>query len=588
MGEIESAIEELYANNARKLRNMCQKEMARFGGISQKDYDDFYSRAGLEISLAKKGYDASKGKMFMEYISGVVRNAVWKEMTDRNRSKRQAFIVREWEDEKGNAIKKKEYVPDISIESLIGEEGGIAADKALRPAFYMDRVLCEELPEYQNERMEAYLKSLSKIQRQIAEMKMDEEPVSKIKEKLRLTDKQYERNCREMKSFAKIRILFGEKTCSKPEEEDEEMDVAAQTMENCKAGKISIASLVQKIDRHAIRFDHPLQRESDQWSPSMKGNLVSDILQGNKLYPLVFAEQIINGVPVIWNLDGKQRCANAYTFSKNGYKVSKNIRRWNIPYQTTKKDKNGFWVAVNAEFDIRGKKFLDLPAELRDRFLGYSFSYDQYLNCSERDIGYHIERYNDGKPMTSPQKGITKLGTRYAEFVKSISNMPFFKDMGGYKVSEFLNGTIGRVVVESIMAANYLDKWNKLEDMCEYIRKHVDASVFDGFKDMVERLERAVTDDVSDLFDSNDSFLWFGLFARFSKTETDDKKFIEFMSEFRHSLHEKEIGGESFDSMLAGTKSAKDKEIVTKKINCLERLMKAYFERYLAKGKPGM
>ena len=62
------------------------------------------------------------------------------------------------------------------------------------------------------------------------------------------------------------------------------------------------------------------------------------------------------------------------------------------------------------------------------RFLDYSFNYDQYLNCSEEDIGYHIERYNDGKPMTSPQKGITKLGTEYAELVKAISNMPFFKD----------------------------------------------------------------------------------------------------------------------------------------------------------------
>ncbi len=149
----------------------------------------------------------------------------------------------------------------------------------------------------------------------------------------------------------------------------------------------------------------------------MKGNLVSDILQGHKLHPLIFAEQIINGVPIIWDLDGKQRCTNAYLFSKNGYKVSKNIRRWMISYQIVKKDekgkdvldKNGFPMVINVEFDIRGKKFSDLPEELQDRFLDYSFNYDQYLNCSEEDIGYHIERYNDGKPMTSPQKGNIKF-----------------------------------------------------------------------------------------------------------------------------------------------------------------------------------
>lgn len=363
------------------------------------------------------------------------------------------------------------------------------------------------------------------------------------------------------------------------------MSTTTQTMENCKTDRISIASIIKKIDKHTIRFDHPLQRESDQWSPSMKGNLVSDILQGNKLHPLIFAEQIINGVPIIWDLDGKQRCTNAYSYSKNGYKVSKNIRRWMIKYQTTEKDENGndildengFPIATNAEFDIRGKKFSDLPEELRDRFLDYSFNYDQYLNCSEEDIGYHIERYNDGKPMTSPQRGITKLGTEYAEFVKSISNMPFFKDVGGYKVSEFKNGTINRVVVESIMTSNYLEKWNKFDDMCKYIKENSDVTVFDDFEDMVERLEKVVTDDVADMFNSKDSFLWFGLFARFVKTESDDQRFIEFMTEFIQSLHSKSVAGISFDD-ISESSSTKGKGIVTKKMNHLEQLMNEYLE----------
>ena len=127
-------------------------------------------------------------------------------------------------------------------------------------------------------------------------------------------------------------------------------------------------------------------------------------------------------------------------------------------------DENGFPVAENREFDIRGKKFADLPEELQDRFMEYNFNYDQYLNCTESDIAYHIERYNDGKPMTASQRGITKLGTEYAQIVKSISNMPFFKDMGGYKVSEFKNGTIHRVVVESVMAVNYLEDWKKKQE----------------------------------------------------------------------------------------------------------------------------
>lgn len=579
--QIKSAIEELYANNQSKLKQICNKEMMRFGGISQKDYDCFYSRAGLEISISTEHelFDPSKGKTPLEFFTSVIKRAIWKEMTDRNRGKRQNFVEVEEVDEEGNVIKKKQFIPTISIDTPIGEDN----DRTIKDTLQSDFNVEKEMSKYiHDERVERFLHSLPKIQRQIAEMIMEDISVSDIKQKLELSDKEYTDNFNAMRSFKNISIL-----CNNTNQtnfmEDDNMSTTTQTMENCKTDRISIASIVKKIDKHTIRFDHPLQRESDQWSPSMKGNLVSDILQGNKLHPLIFAEQIINGVPIIWDLDGKQRCTNAYSYANNGYKVSKNIRRWLIKYQTTEKDENGndildengFPIAVNAEFDIRGKKFSDLPEELRDRFLDYSFNYDQYLNCSEEDIGYHIERYNDGKTMTSPQKGIMKLGTEYAELVKSISNMPFFKDMGGYKVSEFKNGAINRVVVESIMTSNYLDKWNKFDDMCKYIKENSDVTVFDDFEDMVERLEKVVTEDVSDMFNSKDSFLWFGLFARFVKSESDDQRFIEFMTEFIQSLHSKSVDGVSFDDILESS-STKDKGIVTKKMNHLEQLMNEY------------
>lgn len=581
--QIESAIEELYANNQSKLKQICNKEMVRFGGISQKDYDCFYSRAGLEISVAKAHelFDPSKGKTPLEFFVSIIKRSIWKEMTDRNRGKRQNFVEIEEVDGDGNITKKKQFIPTISIDMPIGEENDMTIKDTLQSDFDVDEELSED---FQDERIAFFLKRLSKTQQQIAEMLMQDCSVSEIKKELKLSDKEYTNNFNALKSFSNISIL-----CNNANQlivEEEEMSTMAQTMEKCKTDRISIASIIKKIDKHTIRFDHPLQRESDQWSPSMKGNLVSDILQGNKLHPLIFAEQIINGIPIIWDLDGKQRCTNAYSYSKNGYKVSKNIRRWMIKYQTTEKDENGndildengFPIAVNAEFDIRGKRFSDLPEELRDRFLDYSFNYDQYLNCSEEDIGYHIERYNDGKSMTSPQKGIMKLGTEYAELVKSISNMPFFRDMGGYKVKEFNNGTINRVVVESIMAANYFDKWKKFDDMCKHIKENADITVFDDFEDMVERLEKVVTDDVSDMFNSKDSFLWFGLFARFVKSETDDKRFIEFMTEFVQPLHSKSIDGVSFDSILEESSNTKDKGIVTKKMNHLGKLMDEYFD----------
>lgn len=597
---MEQILNSYYENNAKKLHDVVNRIFQKkFGGTAHRDMEEFYSIANDVFAdiVVNNRYDTSKGD-FDGFLYGALGMAIVDEFKRQNRDKRTSKV--EYINEDG--MRMRIPIPDISMDMPVGDDGDMTIGDFIPSDFDIDSVVSERM-DGQGEIVETYLNSLPKVQRQIVEMKMNGIPASKIRKKLKLTAKQYGSHCKELKSFAKISILYRKDTSIVTEGDDltmslnaktstkaqmnikTQMSTSTQTMENCKTDKISIASIIKKIDKHTIRFDHPLQRESDQWTPSMKGNLISDILQGNKLHPLIFAEQIINGVPIIWDLDGKQRCTNAYLFSKNGFKVTKNIRRFMITYQTIKKDKNdndvldenGFPIAVNAEYDIRGKKFSDLPEELRDRFLDYSFNYDQYLNCSEEDIGYHIERYNDGKPMTSPQKGITKLGTEYAEIVKSISNMTFFKDIGGYKVSESKNGAINRVVVESIMAANYLDKWNKLEDMCKYIREHADTSVFEEFENMVERLEKAVTEEISDMFDSKDSFLWFGLYARFIKIGMDDERFVEFMAEFVKSLHSKPVDGISFDDILAESKATKNKGIVTKKMIHLEKLMKMYF-----------
>ena len=72
MNQMDSIIEELYSDNGCKLHKLCQKEMARFGGISQKDYDDFYSRVGYEITKARESYDSSHGKSFKDYILSLI------------------------------------------------------------------------------------------------------------------------------------------------------------------------------------------------------------------------------------------------------------------------------------------------------------------------------------------------------------------------------------------------------------------------------------------------------------------------------------------------------------------------------------
>lgn len=557
-----------YKDNAQKLRAIVDKLLRDFGGISQKDYDDFYSLANAVFAGALKQYDAARD--FDGFLYSCLSNRIKTEITRRNRIKRRADMTA------------------ISIDTPIGGESGATIGDTLQSEFDITKEIDRETGLFRDDKVVRYLDRIPVRTRQILEMKMESIPASDIKKILKLSDKDYERSYRQARFFDYTSILFQDTGRVSNLEEVTVMQKSTQTLEKSKPDKLCIASINKKIERHTIRFDHPLQRESEQWSPAMKGNLISDILQGNPIPPLVFAEQVANGLAIIWDLDGKQRCTTAYSFSKDAFKITKNIRRWLIAYQTSVKgkdgteifDKSGFPIYEKQEFDIRGKKYSELPEELQDRFKEYNFEIVQYLNCSSEDIAYHIARYNEGKPMTVSQKGLTRLGEKFATMVKSISGMPFFRDYGGYKVSEGGNGTVNRVVVESVMAANFLEHWKKKqEDMCEFIKDNATAEDFDSFEDLVERITRAGTEETFNMFDSKDSFMWFGLFARFVKTGFDDSRFIEFMAEFSRSLHRREINGKSFDDLNG--KATKDKAVVLNKINHLEKLM----NEYLSTGK---
>lgn len=552
-----------YKDNAQKLRAIVDKLLRDFGGISQKDYDDFYSLANAVFAGALKQYDAARD--FDGFLYSCLSNRIKTEITRRNRIKRRADMTA------------------ISIDTPIGGGSGASIGDTLQSEFDITKEIDRETGLFRDDKVVRYLDRIPVRTRQILEMKMESIPASDIKKILKLSDKDYERYYRQARFFDYTSILFQDTGRVSNLEEVTVMQKSTQTLEKSKPDKLCIASINKKIERHTIRFDHPLQRESEQWSPAMKGNLISDILQGNPIPPLVFAEQVANGLAIIWDLDGKQRCTTAYSFSKDAFKITKNIRRWLIAYQTSVKgkdgteifDKSGFPVYEKQEFDIRGKKYSELPEELQDRFKEYNFEIVQYLNCSSEDIAYHIARYNEGKPMTVSQKGLTRLGEKFATMVKSISGMPFFRDYGGYKVSEGGNGTVNRVVVESVMAANFLEHWKKKqEDMCEFIKDNATAEDFDSFEDLVERITRAGTEETFNMFDSKDSFMWFGLFARFVKTGFDDSRFIEFMAEFSRSLHRREINGKSFDDLNG--KATKDKAVVLNKINHLEKLMNEY------------
>lgn len=569
MSEQAELLDEYYKENGRKLHIKVDKILSAFGGITEKDYDDFYSIANEVFADVLNRYDASQN--FDSFLFSCLSNKIKTEVTKRNR------------------IKRLSEKNTISLDAPVGDEE-TALSELLVSDFNIEKELRLEENLFMEERIQKYFEGLSDLQRRILELKMNDIPKKQILKLLKITEKVYENNFKQLRSYDKISTLLAEPLLagqvlkeSNKKEIEEEKQMAAQTSEISKNTSYSIAAYIKRLQKYSIRGDHPLQRNSNQWSNIQKYNLITTVLNRYPIPEIILAEQVKADRTENWLIDGKQRLTNLSDYEENVFKIGKNAERPIIHYQVVLKDKNGTILLdkdgspqyENREFDVRGKYYSELPEELKERFNDYTIPAVQYLSCSDDDIEYHIRRYNASKPMTAAQKGMTHLGEQYAKVVKKVTQHSFFKNKADFRISEFVNGTVDRVITESMMVINFLYDWKKKqEDICAYLKENVKISQFDSFEAMLDRLSEVISADVSDMFNSKDAFLWFGLFHQFSKLDLEDEYFIEFMREFKKSLHAKKSGKLSYDDLCM--KGTKDKASVIDKLTLMEALMNEF------------
>lgn len=230
------------------------------------------------------------------------------------------------------------------------------------------------------------------------------------------------------------------------------------------------------------------------------------------------------------------------------------------------------------KYDLRGKKYKDLPDELKEKFDSYAVDIVKHLDCTDEEIAYHIARYNRQTSMNVNQKNILVAWKIAPEIKKLVSNR-FFMDCGNYNPKEDTKEVFNRIVCESIMTMFHLDNWKKSKQMSLYLNENATKDEFEVFENELNRLyEITDQDTVGKLFNSKNSFIWFAAFHTFTQFGIEDIKFIDFLEEFQKTLHSKtfvEYENKSFDTYDDG-KGTKDKKVVKAKLNMLEQLMKEY------------
>lgn len=343
-----------------------------------------------------------------------------------------------------------------------------------------------------------------------------------------------------------------------------------------KRDQMMLGTLLNQFRRGQINKNHPLQRKPDQWTPEAKSGLVATIIKGEDIDSIKICEQIVSSTEfILWLIDGLQRLTVLESFKNNAFEIKKSLEMPIMYYQGV--DKNGKVGVI--KYDLREKRYKDLPDELKEAFDSYAVDIVKHLDCTDEEIAYHIARYNRQTSMNVNQKNILSAWKIAPEIKKLVSNR-FFKDCGNYNPKEDTKEVFNRIVCESIMTMFHLDNWKKAaKQISLYLNNNATNDEFEIFESELNRLYKIIDQDtVGQLFNAKNSFIWFATFHKFTEFGIEDIRFANFLEEFQRTLHSKiftEYENESFDTYDAN-KGTKDKKVVNAKLDMIEQLMKGY------------
>lgn len=335
---------------------------------------------------------------------------------------------------------------------------------------------------------------------------------------------------------------------------------------------------LQKIKEMDIRSDQDVQRMSGAWNNNMANELISSVLNDEYIPPIILGAEKNSQM---WVIDGLQRSTALMMFRYGKYKITPSIEEPIVSYRAKimdadgnpKIDGNGDVLWETRTFDLRRKTYDKLPEELQKKFNEYQVESVIHEDYDMQQISRLVRRYNNHRAMNVSQKAFT-FCDKYARKIREILKREFFIE-APYSKAERKNGTMERIILESVMVIFHVEDWKKSSQIGAYLNEHSSMEEFAILEKGIERLENIITDGLYPLFTAKNSFLWFALFHRFARLNMDDGKFTEFLYAFQNGLNEKEINGKTFDE-IGQERSTKDRSVIMEKLDFLETLMLEY------------
>lgn len=572
------------SNEMRELKKICYPIWGN-KGVPNCYHDDLYDDAMKVLLESVRTFNTSKNTKFKTYLTSNINRSYIDWCRDNFlRGKRNNLELDEngkiKRDEEGRPTIISNYSFDAPTEDGIDLYERVASDYCVEE---------ETTLNFDDGNVEIFLSSLNNIQRKIIELKMNDYSVDEIKIKLSISDSEYNKSMKLIKSNENL-SLFSKNIndCNYKEGNAVERVMEINEADNYRMDKRSMFSLLEDKKTGDINCKYILQRKPFQWTQEERNRYICRILSNLPIPEIILCEQNIKGLMIDHLIDGLQRLSYAEAFKENRFKIGVNgAERHLIKYRDFLVDENGERILDEDGIpiyeekicDVIGKHYKDLPDELKKRFNNFNVNVTKFFNCTDEQIADHIRDYNNHASMNNEQLGMTKISADTARKIKSIAEKnTFFKNCGKFTDSTSIKGKFDKIVTESIMLLFHRDEWkSKIDKAYKFIDDNATDEEFLCLNSDLNRLEIAIGENdkkTKEMFTVANTPMWLAVFHEFTTYNIEDSRFIDFLRAYNNELNQKEIDGVSMRDFK--DMQSKKKTTITGKIDLLIKLMKEY------------
>ena len=592
-------LEEYCANDMQKLKKISYIAFHGYN-IPNFEHDELYDDAMNVLMESVIDYDTSKNAKFETYLTNNIKKSVIDWYRDNYQRGKRRNLLR---DKDGKIIKFDQYgnvtdddkgkpvvVPNTSFDAPTRDDSEVDLKEKIASDFNVEAE--SEFDFDDSDKVEEFLESLPKTQKNILLLRMENIPADEIRQKLNITDREYNSAMKSIKMNKGLSLFTKNKNDGNYELEVKNMAdriIEIGESENYRMDKYSMYTLLQDKKNGDMNCNYILQREPFQWSKEEANRYFCRILSNLPIPEIILCEQKKKGLTISHLIDGLQRLSYAEAFKENRIKIgSAGAERHLIQYRDYVLDENGNR-ALDEDglpeyemkvFDVIGKYYKDLPDELKKRFNNFNINVTKFFDCTDEQIADHIRDYNNHASMNKEQGGLLNVSADIAVHIKKISQKnSFFKNCGKFTDNNSIKGKLERVVVESLMLLFFRESWRaNLDSIYKFVNENASEQQFMKLNSQFNRLELALGDNNKNLsetlFTPTTMPMWIAVFDKFTTYNLDDSLFVEFLNTYNSELKNKEVNGVSMADFK--NQQTKKKTTITGEIDLLVKLMNEY------------